>query len=533
MLTFCPPGPLLREKVACNSSAGIVNRLFTTRFNMLHDSRLGRRGGARSNTALHSPPSILPADPRVPKVSPGPRPAVGRLLIAIALCLSVSFPAGAQPSQAKSRRAGEDWPRFLGNTFDGKSTETGVRTDWSGDRLPIVWTLPVGTSYGLGSVADGRYFQHERVGDVERLRVVDAETGKPLWQHDLPVSYADLYGYNNGPRDTPAVEGNDVVTFGVTGRLSCRDVRDGQLKWSVETDKKYGVIQNFFGVGCSPLIHNGMVLVMVGGSPAEDALIPPGRLDRVTPNGSALVAFDLATGEEKWKVGDDLASYSSPRLMTIGDRTLALIFARDGLLAVDADTGQALWHYPHRSRMMESVNAMVPVVSGNRVLISECYEVGSVLLEVDVDSVREVWKDPLSRRQQAMRAHWSTPIVVDDWLYGASGRNEPDSDLRCIGFTDRAPGWVDYRRSRASLLYLDGHFVVLDESGLMQLVKADPTKFTVVTETDLESITPARSLRGYVPPGPPYWAAPMVSHGLLYVRGNDSVICFDLIPQVK
>lgn len=500
---------------------------------MLHDSRLGRRGGARSNTAFHGSPSILQVRLGIPKVLAGPRGRVGRLLLAITLCLVTTSQAGAQSNEPKSRRPGEDWPRFLGKTFDSKSTETGIRTDWSGDRLPIVWSLPVGTSYGLGSVADGRYFQHERVGDVERLRAVEAETGKPLWQHDLPVSYSDLYGYNNGPRDTPAVEGNAVVTLGVSGRLSCRDVRDGSLKWTVETDKKYGVIQNFFGVGCSPLIHNGLVLAMVGGSPAEDALIPPGRLDRVTPNGSALVAFDLATGEEKWKAGDDLASYSSPRLMTLGDRTLVLLFARDGLLAVDADTGKALWHYPHRSRMLESVNAMVPVVSGNRVLISECYEVGSVLLEVDVDSVREVWKDPVSRRQQAMRAHWSTPIVVDDWLYGASGRNEPDSDLRCIGLTDRSPGWVDFRRSRASLLHIDGHFVVLDESGLLQLVKADPTQFTVVTETDLEAITPARSLRGYVPPGTPYWAAPMVSHGLLYVRGNQSIVCFDLIPQVK
>jgi outer membrane protein assembly factor BamB len=440
-------------------------------------------------------------------------------------------PATTQAPNLATRSDGEDWPRFLGKTFDGKSTETGIRTDWSGDKLPMVWTMPVGTSYGIGAVAGGRYFQHERVGNSERLRVVHAETGEPLWQHDFPVNYSDLYGYNNGPRDTPAVDGDDVVTFGVAGRLTCRDVRDGTVKWMVPTSEKFGVFQNFFGVGCSPLIHEDKVIVMVGGSPPQDALLPPGRLDRVSPNGSAVVAFDRKTGEVVWQAGDDLASYSSPRLMQIGDTTVVLLFAREGLLAVQADSGEVLWHHPFRSRLMESVNSMMPVVSGNRVLISECYEVGSTLLEVDLEGVREVWKDPSNRRQQRMRAHWATPILVDDWLYGASGRNEPDSDLRCVGWTDPTLGWLDPRRSRASLLYADGHFVVLDEDGSLQLIKADPTGYQLVTETHMELMTRGRAAVGYAPAGRPYWAAPILSHGMLYVRGNRQVACFELIPQ--
>lgn len=29
---------------------------------------------------------------------------------------------------------------------------------------------------------------------------------------------------------------------------------------------------------------------------------------------------------------------------------------------------------------------------------------------------------------------------------------------------------------------------------------------------------------------PPAWAAPLVSHGLLYVRGRDRLVCAELIP---
>ena len=433
------------------------------------------------------------------------------------------------PADSKSlwtRAAGEEWPRFLGATFDGKSTEKGIRTDWSRDSLPVVWSMPVGTSYGIGAIAGGRYFQHERVGSSERLRVVRAETGQPLWQDDMPVSYEDLYGYNNGPRDTPAVSGDRVVTYGVAGRLTCRNAINGKLNWTIDTNTKYGVIQNFFGVGCSPLIHDGKVIVMVGGSPAEDALLPPGRIDRVSPNGSAVVAFDLQTGAEVWKVGDDLASYSSPRLMTVDGVTIVLVFARDALLAVDVASGKSLWSYPHRARILESVNSIVPVVSGNRVLISECYEVGAALLEVNASGYKEIWKDPSSRRQQAIRAHWATPIVVGDWLFGCSGRNEPDSDLRCIRWDSGEVAWSDGRRSRSSLMYVDGHFVVLDESGLMQLIKVNPEKLDVIAEIDLSIRSKNRQ-----PLGNPYWAAPAISHGLLYVRGSDRVLCLELIPE--
>jgi hypothetical protein len=29
----------------------------------------------------------------------------------------------------------------------------------------------------------------------------------------------------------------------------------------------------------------------------------------------------------------------------------------------------------------------------------------------------------------------------------------------------------------------------------------------------------------------PCWAAPIVSHGLLYVRGDDRLLCLELIPE--
>ena len=105
------------------------------------------------------------------------------------------------------RKAGVDWPGFLGATGDSRSTETGILTNWNSRPLKQLWKLELGTSYGIGSVAQGRYYQFDRVDDECILWCLDAERGKPLWKFTYKTQYEDLYGYNNGPRCSPLIDG--------------------------------------------------------------------------------------------------------------------------------------------------------------------------------------------------------------------------------------------------------------------------------------------------------------------------------------
>ncbi len=418
---------------------------------------------------------------------------------------------------------GFDWPRLLGKHFDGVAEVSGKAFDWS-KKPEIAWRLPVGDGYGLGCVIDGRYYHADAVRSdqvslgrqmVERLRAFDLNDASLIWSVERPLEYRDLYGYETGPRGTPTSDGKSIVTFGCDGELCCRDLADGTLKWSVSTNKAYGVVQNFFGVGSSPLLLDSMVIVPVGGSPPEDQQIAPGRLDRVIPNGSALVAFDLASGDEVWKCGGDLASYSSPRTMKIGDQTVVLLYARNQLLAVDPALGKVIWKVPHRADMLESVNAMMPVVDGDRVFISECYQVGSRLMKVSLQQPTTLWVDPpRNRRAQAMRCHWSTPIVVDGFLYGCSGRNNPDSDFRCVELASGKVQWSDDRGMRTSVTRVGEHLVVLDEYGRIEIVNPNPEKLEILAEYDFSD-----QIRT------PCWAAPIVVGNRMLVRGDRHVLC--------
>nr|NIM60307.1 PQQ-binding-like beta-propeller repeat protein [Acidobacteriota bacterium]NIO58558.1 PQQ-binding-like beta-propeller repeat protein [Acidobacteriota bacterium]NIQ29607.1 PQQ-binding-like beta-propeller repeat protein [Acidobacteriota bacterium]NIQ84317.1 PQQ-binding-like beta-propeller repeat protein [Acidobacteriota bacterium] len=241
-------------------------------------------------------------------------------LAAFVFCLAV-LPVGA-----------DDWPRFLGPTGDAKSAETGLDLNWPPSGPPLVWESDVGEGYTMPSIVDGKLFEFDRWEDKARLTCREAATGKELWRREYTTDYEDMYEYSRGPRGTPVVDGNRVYTYGVEGRLRCHAVEDGKLLWEVDTKKKFNVVQNFFGVGSTPVIEGDLLIAMVGGSPEGSPGIQTGE---VASAGSAIVAFDKTTGEVRYSNGEDLASYASPVLATIDGRRRGFLFARGGLLGFD------------------------------------------------------------------------------------------------------------------------------------------------------------------------------------------------------
>lgn len=436
-----------------------------------------------------------------------------------------------------TRRQGEDWPRFLGVNHDSKSAETGILTRWPAAGPRLVWQRRVGVGYAMPSISRGRLFQFERRGDQARLACWHSETAEPIWEFTYSTAYEDPYGYDNGPRCCPVVDNERVYTYGVEGMLHCLQTVDGRLLWKVDTVREFGVVPNFFGVGSTPVIEGDLLLVHVGGSPPGGREVPFAEL---TGNGSGVVAFDKRTGQVRYRLSDELASYASPVLATIDGRRWCFVFARGGLLGFEPSRGTLDFRFPWRASILESVNASNPVVVGNRVLVSETYGPGAALLAVRPGGYDVIWADPPKSREKILQTHWNTPIHHEGYVYGSSGRHSNNAELRCIELATGRVAWSQPGLARTSLLYVDGHLVCLGEYGELTLLRADPTAFAPVATVVLrDAETPSGAADGadgldgaggrlldY-----PAWAAPILSHGLLYLRGRDRLVCLELIPE--
>lgn len=417
-------------------------------------------------------------------------------------------------------RSGLDWPSFLGPNRDGKSAEKGLHFAWSEEAPKVVWKARVGEGYGIGSLADGRYFHFDRFRDEARLRAFHAENGTLLWEFKYPTDYSDMYGFDGGPRSSPVIDEGRVYVHGVEGMLYCLDVVTGQEIWSLNTNEKFGVIQNFFGVGSTPLIYKDLLIVMIGGSPPADREIPFGRLAEVNPNSSAIVAFDKRTGEIRYQTINDLASYASPVVQNLNGRATGLAFTRSGLFSFNPDTGEVGFEFPYRARKYESVNASTPVVLGSQILLTESYGPGGVLLDSTKQPPQPIWADD-GGRNRALACHWNTPIVVDGYAYGSSGEKTPQATLRCVRLSDGEVMWEQPRLTRCSLILVDGHFICLCEDGRLFCFQPDPTRFSPLGELFSDDVRLVY----------PCWANPVVSHGYLYVRGKAFVWCLDISKE--
>jgi outer membrane protein assembly factor BamB len=452
-------------------------------------------------------------------------------LLALGCGLPDASPATADtPADLRTRKTGDDWPGFLGPLGTSVSTEKGIVTPWPAKGPRIVWEKEVGIGYAMPSISRGRLFQFDRHKERQRLSCLKAETGEFVWKWEYPTSYTDQYGYDGGPRCCPVVDDDRVYVYGPDGILACVRAADGKLVWKVDTLADFGVVPNFFGVGSTPVVEKDLLIVQVGGSPKGSDEV---AFQRLKGDGSGIVAFDKLTGKVKYRVTDELASYSSPVLATIGGRRWCFVLARGGLVGLEPATGKVDFHFPWRARNVESVNASNPVVVGERVLISETYGPGSALLKIKPGAADVVWSD--DRRapgDKSLQCHWMTPIHHDGYVYGSSGRHTAGSELRCVELATGHVMWAEPGLTRCSLLMVDGHFVCLGEDGVLRLLKVNPKKYEELSKVTLrdptETADDAPSLLKY-----PCWAAPVLAHGLLYVRGEGRLVCLELIPEKK
>jgi len=432
---------------------------------------------------------------------------------------SASFAVALALILAATHAGAADWPTILGPTRDGVSTEKGIIAPWPKAGLKQLWECELGVGYAPPVVAAGKLYHFDRFADKGRATCRDAVTGKQLWKFEYEMEYEDRYGYDSGPRACPVIDGDRVYLHGVEGMLLCLKADDGKEIWKFDTKAKYHFHQNFFGVGSVPVVDGDLLIVPVGGSQKG-----PRPLDfrDIKPNGTGIVAFDKKTGAVKYEAGDELSSFSSPIVASIDGKKTALYFSRGALLGFDPQTGESRFRFPWRAKIQESVNAANPVVIGDKILVTECYGLGAALLDLKGGKPKPVWTDDeKDYADKSLLCHWNTPIHVDGFVYACSGRNDNDAELRCIELKSGDVKWAKRRTTRCTLLLVDGYFISLSELGILSLFKVNSDKYDEVSKYQLPDMKD------------PCWAPPVLSNGILYVRGKGKLVALELIAPKK
>ncbi|MBI5772961.1 MAG: PQQ-like beta-propeller repeat protein [Verrucomicrobia bacterium] len=463
--------------------------------------------------------------------------ALARLLLCACL---------VSPPRLHAAADGEDWPQFLGPRGDNTSRETGLLDKFPAAGPRVVWSKQIGTGYSAPSVRGPQLVLHHRLGNEEIIGSFDAATGRAGWRHSYPCQYRDPYGYNNGPRCTPLLTEDRCYAFGVEGRLVCLDLKTGKLIWERDTAKDFAVPEAFFGVGSTPILEDGRLIVMVGGQP-----------------NSGIVAFDAATGKAiwesvgkknwdgvpmlgwpgdrkyQWSGAEKSASYSSPVAATIHGQRHVFAVMRQGLVSLNPTNGAVNFSRWFQSVGSDSVNGIRPVVVGDLVFVSAAYyRAGSFLLCVKPGgkSFEEVWCQPKFYQERdangalvnpVLGIHWNTPVLHDGHLYAFDGRNEPDALFKCVELKTARLKWARDERwpahsspqpkvyGRGSAVMADGKLIVLGEGGLLGLFKVNPEKAEELARWQVPDLR-------Y-----PCWAAPVLSRKKVYLRSEDRLVCVD------
>src|SRR5439155_15521750 len=216
------------------------------------------------------------------------------LLQALAALPAQALMKGAAPGQTLVHRKPKplpqgavthDWTAFLGPSHNGVSTETRLSRTLP---PPLVWEFGKGTGYASPAVAGDRLVFLHRVANQEIVECLHPETGSTYWQFRYATAFEDRYGYNNGPRSSPVLDGERVYIMGAEGTLHCLELASGKIAWKRDLRVDYKVPQDFFGTASTPLVDGRLLIVNVG-----------------APGGPCVVGLDKANGREVWRAGTE------------------------------------------------------------------------------------------------------------------------------------------------------------------------------------------------------------------------------------
>ena len=253
--------------------------------------------------------------------------------------------------------SGRVWPAFRGNGTSLTSAKN-LPLNWS-DEQNIAWNVKL-VGYGQSSpvVYNGKVFVTAISGPKQEklhLLCLDLASGKTLWQRDYdsaqPVPTSD---YVSRAAPTPVVDAQRVIAAWESGNIIAHD-HSGKMLWQRNLVEEYGPMTQRHGLGGS-----------LGYHPAVDANTVVFTVPNMEKEKSYLLALDMTTGKNRWKITHPFGTcWSTPVVTKLDGQPAVLVSSVGSVCAFTLADGKLLWEQGG----ITGNASTTPTIAGRLVLI--------------------------------------------------------------------------------------------------------------------------------------------------------------------
>ncbi len=400
------------------------------------------------------------------------------------VCLDVSKDAGVVSAR-------NNWPQWQGPDRDAISRETGLLKKWPDGGPKLIWSAKdLGAGFSSVSIADGNIYVTGLKGEQGVLTAMDLN-GNRKWQKPYGLEWTSSHA---GSRTTPTIDGDRAYTFSGMGIMSCLDITNGEMKWSVDTLEKFEGKNLRWGMAESVLIDGDKVICTPGGKNAS------------------VVALNKMTGETIWTTKDlsEKSAFCSPILVERGSKRLIVTMLAASVVGIDIDSGKVVWSDPYAEYQEKprGNNPVTPVYLDGYIYTTSGYSNGGAMLELSADggSVTRKWVDAV------LDVHHGGAVVVDGYIYGSRHKG----NWVCLDWNSGEVKYEDKAKGKGSITAAEGMLYCYDEKGTVTLAKASPKGFDIVSSFE---VTLGED---------EHWAHPVILNGRLYIRHGGALMAYDI-----
>jgi outer membrane protein assembly factor BamB len=411
--------------------------------------------------------------------------------------------------------AGE-WPRFRGIDFDNISKDTTpLAESWDTSGPAIVWQTTLGEGYAGPAVHNGRVYllDYNERRKADMLRCFSLKSGTELWRRWYYVDMKRNHGYS---RTIPAVTDKYIVTIGPRSHVMCLDPLNGNLLWTIDMEKEYGIpgkekgrVTPDFYTGQCPMIDNGIAVL----APGVKAL---------------MIGVDCATGTVLWQTPnpDSLRmSHGSIIPMEIFGKRMYVYNAVGGVCGISAeaeDLGKLLWTTTEWS---PATTAASPLLLGNNeIAVFGSYGAGGARIKISTDGSgysAKVMEE--HKATNGIASDQQTPVKVGEYIWSVMPENAGPlkKQLVCYHISDlTTPVWSSGKENRfgrglGPYIVSGDKMYLLDDDGKLYYFAIKDNNVTLIASHEILN-------------GIEAWGPMAIASNYLIMRDSRNLLCLNI-----